>query len=163
MGCDRAAGRDRVGPALAMAKDDPPVERCEEAFDLEVRRLVPVHVCECTGREVAITTELVEERALGVDRSAARSMFDASEQVVQFVVLLTTFDRERALPDLREHHVGREQLRHGIRPAETLEGHRGDDDSVVFGGALESRRDVAPQAGEREVRSPVSELGTTPG
>src|SRR5215472_5259110 len=75
--CDRAAGRDRVGAALVAPEHDPSVQRREEAFDLDARRIVIVHSCECAGRKVAITTELFEERSLRVDRSPAGPMLDA--------------------------------------------------------------------------------------
>ena len=125
--------------------------------------VVVVHTCECAGGKIAVPTELFEERPLGVDRSAARSMFDAGKQVSQFVVVLATFDGERTLPHLRKHHIGRQQLGHGFRASETLERYRRDNDGVVFGGSLESCRDVAPQVGEREVGPAVGELRTATG
>src|SRR5262245_38926405 len=46
--CDLATNGDRVGATLAGAQDDPSVERSEESFDLDVRRLLLVDACECS-------------------------------------------------------------------------------------------------------------------
>ena len=86
------------------------------------------------------------------------SCVDRREPRAGRVVVGAALDRERSLPDLRQHHFGAEDLVGAVEEVEPFERGGGDDDRVELGGLLEPGGDVAAQLGEREVGSPGREL-----
>ena len=90
----------RIGTDPVFTDQDPAIKRRQHAGDLDA--VVPKG-CVCTGGEIAVAAEFVEEGPLGVDDTAGVGMLDRTQHRDRLGVVRTALDGEGALGDLREH------------------------------------------------------------
>src|SRR5689334_15160039 len=74
----------------AMSQHDVAVERGEQALDLELSRRNGRRIR--TSGQIAITTQLAQERSLGVDSAATGAVLDTAQQLDRRAVIATTLD-----------------------------------------------------------------------